>query len=127
IGRLRQQSPWQKKRNTGRKPGFSLSVPIASNTPMRKHFLNLCGLLLFVAFVILAQAPDGAAPAGKALTGPDAVAANLVNTVCASCHTLARVKNKMADKDGWTTTVARMKAQGANLTDEQVPVVVEFL
>jgi hypothetical protein len=94
---------------------------------MRKHFLNLAAFLLFVAFVILAQAPDGAAPAGKALTGPDAVAANLVNTVCASCHTLDRVKNKMADKDGWTTTVARMKAQGANLTDEQVPVVVEFL
>jgi hypothetical protein len=33
----------------------------------------------------------------------------------------------MADKDGWTTTVTRMKAAGANLTDEQVPVVIDFL
>jgi hypothetical protein len=33
----------------------------------------------------------------------------------------------MADKDGWTTTVARMREKGADLTDEQVPVVVEFL
>jgi hypothetical protein len=33
----------------------------------------------------------------------------------------------MADKDGWTTTVTRMKGAGAALTDEQVPVVVEFL
>jgi hypothetical protein len=94
---------------------------------MQKLVLNVAAFLLFVALVILAQAPDGAAPVGKAPAGPDAVAANLVNTVCASCHTLDRVKNKMADKDGWITTVARMKEKGADLTDEQVPVVVEYL
>jgi len=91
---------------------------------MHKLFVNVAAFLLFVALVTLAQAPDGAAPAFK---GPDAVAANLVNTVCASCHTLDRVKNKTADSAGWTTTVARMKEKGADLTDEQVPVVVEFL
>jgi hypothetical protein len=91
---------------------------------MQKHVLNVAAFLVFVALVILAQAPDGAAPAFK---GPDAVAANLVNTACASCHSLDRVRNKMADKDGWTTTVTRMKAAGANLTDEQVPAVVDFL
>jgi len=91
---------------------------------MRKHLLNVAAFLLFVALVIMAQAPDGAAPAFK---GPDAVAANLVTTACASCHSLDRVRNKVADKDGWTATVNRMKGAGANLTDEQVPVVVEFL
>jgi hypothetical protein len=91
---------------------------------MQKLFVNVAAFLLFVALVILAQAPDGAAPAFK---GPDAVAASVVNTVCASCHTLDRVKNKTADNAGWTTTVARMKEKGADLTDEQVPVVVEFL
>jgi hypothetical protein len=91
---------------------------------MHKLLLNVAAFLLFVALVILAQAPDGAAPAVK---GPDAVAANLVNTVCASCHSLDRVKNKTADKDGWTTTVTRMQEKGAALTDEQVPVVVDFL
>lgn len=91
---------------------------------MYKLFLNVAAFLLFVPLVLLAQARDGAAPAFQ---GPDAVAANLVNTVCASCHSLDRVKNKTADNAGWTTTVARMKEKGANLTDEQVPVVVEFL
>jgi hypothetical protein len=94
------------------------------NTFMRRHLVNVAAFLLFIALVILAQAPDGAAPAFK---GPDAVAANLVNTACASCHSLDRVKSKVADKDGWTTTVTRMQAAGANLTDEQVPVVAEFL
>jgi hypothetical protein len=91
---------------------------------MPKLFLNVAASLLFVALVSLAQAPDGAA---QGPAGPDAVATNLVNTVCASCHTLDRVKNKVADKDAWTATVTRMKEKGAGLSDQQVPLVVEYL
>ena len=93
-------------------------------TPMQRLFLTVGGTLLFVAPLILAQAPAGAA---QAAAGPDAVATNLVTSVCASCHTLDRVKNKVADKDAWTTTVTRMKDKGAGLSDEQVPLVVEYL
>ena len=91
---------------------------------MLKLAFNVAAFLAFLALVILAQAPDGAAPAFK---GPDAATASLVNAACASCHSLDRVNNKKADKDGWTATVTRMKALGANLADEQVPVVAEFL
>jgi photosynthetic reaction center cytochrome c subunit len=91
---------------------------------MQKLFLNVAASVVFVVPVILAQAPGGAA---QGPAGPDAVATNLVTTACASCHTLDRVKNKVADKDGWTTTVTRMKEKGAGLTDEQVPQVVEYL
>ena len=94
---------------------------------MLKLVFNLVAFLAFVALVILAQAPEGGAPTGKAPTGPDAVAANLVNTVCATCHSLDRVKNKVGDKDAWTATVTRMQGKGADLTDEQVPVVAEYL
>ena len=94
---------------------------------MRKLFLNVAAFLVAVALVILAQAPEGGVPAGKAATGPDAVAANIVNSVCASCHTLDRVKNKMGDSDAWTATVTRMQGKGADLTDAQVPLVVEYL
>ena len=68
---------------------------------MRSLFTLVPAFLLFLALVILAQAPDGAAPAFK---GPDAVAANLVNTSCAGCHSLDRVKNKVAEgllQRGW--------------------------
>ena len=91
---------------------------------MPKLFLNVAAFLLFVALGIQAQAPDGAV---QGPAGPDAVATNLVNTVCASCHTLDRVKNKVADQDAWTATVTRMKEKGAGLTDQQVPQVVEYL
>ena len=90
---------------------------------MQKLFLNVAASLLFVELVILAQAPGAA----QAPAGPDAVATNLVTTVCASCHTLDRVRNKVADNDAWTATVTRMKEKGAGLTDPQVPVVIEYL
>src|SRR5215471_15054369 len=91
---------------------------------MQKLFLNVAASLLFFSLVLLAQAPAGAA---QGPAGPDAVATNLVNTVCASCHTLDRVKNKVGDKDAWTATVTRMKDKGAGLTDEQVPQVADYL
>src|SRR5262245_62026853 len=93
-------------------------------TSMQKPFLNVAAFPLFVALVILAQARDGAAQ-GPAV--PDAAATNLVSTVCASCHTLDRVRNKVGDKDAWTATVTRMKEKGAGLTDQQVPQVIEYL
>jgi hypothetical protein len=96
---------------------------------MQKLFLNVAASLVVAALVILAQAPDSAAqgPPGPP-AGPDAVATNLVTTVCASCHNLDRVRNKVADKDAWTATVTRMMGKGgASLTDQQIPVVIEFL
>ena len=91
---------------------------------MQRLFLNVAASLVFVALVTLAQAPNGAA---QGPAGPDAVASNLVNTACASCHSLDRVRNKVGDKDAWTATVTRMKEKGAGVTDQQVPIVVEFL
>ena len=93
-------------------------------TPMQKLFSTVAASLLIVATVIRAQAPDGAA---QVPAGPDAVATNLVNTVCASCHNLDRVRNKVADKDAWTATVNRMKEKGTALTDQQVPLIAEYL
>jgi len=94
---------------------------------MQKHFLSVAASVLFVAPIILAQAPTVPNAPAQAPAGPDAAAINLVTTVCASCHTLDRVKNKMGDKDAWTATVTRMKDKGAGLTEEQVPQVVDYL
>ncbi len=73
-------------------------------------------------------APGGGGRGGAPVpAGPDAVVATLVNTVCSSCHTLDRVNNKKADSAAWTTTVTRMRGKGADLTDEQFPLVIDYL
>ncbi len=65
----------------------------------------------------------GGAPASE----QDAAAAAVVNNVCAGCHTLARVNAVKADRTGWAATVNRMRSNGADLTDEQFSVVIEYL
>src|SRR5207247_2330389 len=122
-------SRWPCRRRWSRRDGrevltFSLGCQLRIITSMQKLFLNVAASLVLVALAILVQARDGAA---QGPAGPDAVATNLVNTVCASCHTLDRVRNKVADKDAWTATITRMKEKGAGLTDEQVPQVIEYL
>src|SRR5262245_32402152 len=102
---------------------FSMGGELRMIASMQKLFLNVSASFLLVAHVVVAQAHADASGSAR----PDAVATNLVTTVCASCHTLDRVKNKVADKDAWTTTVTRMKDKGAGLTDQQVPLVVEYL
>src|SRR5580658_302483 len=87
--------------------GFLPRLDFRYNASMRKVLLTVAASLLAGALMVLPQAPDGAAPAGKAPTGaagPDAVLATLVNTVCASCHTLERVNNKKGDSEEWATT-----------------------
>jgi hypothetical protein len=78
---------------------------------MAKFFPLLAAFFISVV-VIQAQAPDGAALASRGL---DAIAANLVNPVCASCHSLERVNGKKADRDGRDAAVARLKGLCANL------------
>jgi len=96
---------------------------------MRKLFSSITALfallLLFGPLVVQSQDPAGAAPAGAAAA--DAVTANLVNTACTTCHTIDRVNNKKGDTAAWTTTVNRMREKGADLTDQQVPMVIEYL
>ena len=95
---------------------------------MRKLFNVAAASVLLVPLVALAQAPAPAAsPQVPDPAGPDAVATNLVNTVCTSCHTLDRVRNKVADRDAWTATVTRMKDKGTTLTDQQVPLIADYL
>lgn len=91
---------------------------------MRKLYSTVAAFVALY-FLIAPSAVQSQAPA--AAKGPDAATATLVNTVCASCHTLDRVNNKKGDSNAWNTTVTRMKGIGANLTDEQVPLVVEYL
>ena len=104
---------------------------------MRMTLLNIAAAFMLLGTVVtMAQAPAAAAPAQAAAAppqgpapaqGPDAVAANLVTTACSACHNLDRIRNKVGDSAAWTTTVTNMQKRGAVLTDQQVPVIVEYL
>lgn len=46
---------------------------------------------------------------------------------CATCHGLDRVQQAKKSQDGWKTTVERMVAKGAQLTQAEQDAVVEYL
>jgi len=51
----------------------------------------------------------------------------LVNTACISCHELRPIETTALDSDGWTKVVASMIDKGADITKNDVPVVVKYL
>src|SRR5262249_2557686 len=89
--------------------------------PQMRNF-NVLLVACALMSVLVIQAQDDPLAKGKA--DPMAI---LVNNACAACHNLDRVKNKKADADGWRTTVTRMQGKGAEVTDEQVPLLVDYL
>jgi glyoxylase-like metal-dependent hydrolase (beta-lactamase superfamily II) len=58
---------------------------------------------------------EGRGGRGGAAAGADAQVVALVNMACSACHSLDRVNNKKADREGWATTVERMKEKGAEI------------
>jgi glyoxylase-like metal-dependent hydrolase (beta-lactamase superfamily II) len=54
-------------------------------------------------------------------------AAQLLSSACTGCHSVARIQTKKADEDEWSVIVDRMKGKGAELSDEETRVLVEYL
>lgn len=59
--------------------------------------------------------------------GVAAEPAKLVQTVCASCHTLDLVTKKRASRDEWHAVVDKMVKAGAPLTPDEAGAVAEYL
>ena len=71
-------------------------------------------LLLFAASSSAATLPPGE---GKAI----------VQRTCVSCHALKVVTAKRASKEQWSTLVDQMISRGADLSDDEVEIVVDYL
>ncbi len=79
---------------------------------------SLLGTLtcLAAAFTASAQEPLPAGP-GK----------ELVEKTCSSCHSLDVVTGAKQNKDGWASTVDDMRTKGAQGTDQDFEVIVNYL
>ena len=51
----------------------------------------------------------------------------IVANRCIGCHEIGRVTNAKYDREGWQMTVDRMVLSGAELSDEQTELVVDYL
>jgi mono/diheme cytochrome c family protein len=91
--------------------------------------MKIYALLILVALsVVLISVSCGPAPTPEPTPTPQEMPGKaLVASRCIGCHELNRVKNASYDKEGWQKTVDRMVLSGAQLSDEQVTQVVDYL
>lgn len=86
-------------------------------------------LALLVVVLISAAAckkePPAPAPTPGQATGLDG--AVILQEKCTTCHDLQRVEAAQYDDVGWEQVVERMRDKGADLTDDEVTALAEYL
>src|SRR5882672_6345941 len=75
-------------------------------------------ILTTLVYLVLAAHPPGLPP-GKAKA--------IVEHECAGCHVLKVVTSKRASKEQWSVLVDQMISRGADVRDEEIETVVDYL
>jgi mono/diheme cytochrome c family protein len=76
--------------------------------------------MLLAIFLFLAASPH-------ATTLPPGKGKAIVQRTCTSCHALKVVTTKRASREQWSTLVDQMMSKGADLEDDEVDIVVDYL
>jgi hypothetical protein len=71
---------------------------------------------------VLVAAGCGQGSATATADGPALIAER-----CTRCHTRTRIDDARHDRAGWEATVARMRGKGAQLSDGEAVIVVDYL
>jgi virginiamycin B lyase len=85
--------------------------------------MSRTSIVLLLAALIGRVAPSW----GQTAALPDGAGKELVQHNCGQCHTLNRIAEVGHTRDEWRNVVAMMVNQGANLPQDQIPVVTDYL
>ena len=80
-----------------------------------------------IALRVAAVALSSLAVAAQAPDLPDGPGKAVLQTACSQCHGVEVVTSQPRSRDEWTEVVSRMVGAGAQLTDEDYGLVVEYL
>ena len=64
---------------------------------------------------------------GQDVVLPDGDGKKILEEKCTVCHDLTYVTKQRLNKDDWTDMIKIMIASGASVTDDEIPVLVEYL
>jgi competence ComEA-like helix-hairpin-helix protein len=66
-------------------------------------------------------------PAASATPLPDGPGKPVIQRACVSCHSAAVITSKRASSDGWTQIVNEMVSRGADLSDDEIDLLIKYL
>ncbi|HYR92217.1 MAG TPA: hypothetical protein VE422_49690 [Terriglobia bacterium] len=58
---------------------------------------------------------------------PDDPGKKILEGACTACHNLDRIVSKQYDKDSWEGIVQSMRDKGASVSDDEAPLLVDYL
>jgi competence ComEA-like helix-hairpin-helix protein len=92
-----------------------------------RFVLSIAAGALLAAFAARAAPAAIAAQDGQAAGLPDNPSTALFVRVCSDCHALERTITRRRTRAEWTDTMRQMLEDGAEVTDEEVAVLIDYL
>jgi len=92
------------------------------------RFRVLCGLLTMI--LAAAGSTAGQAPQPPELSGeglPDGPGKDVTVKACAPCHEARRAASVRLTRDGWAAVIDSMQKRGAKVSEQEFPVILEYL
>jgi cytochrome c5 len=90
--------------------------------------VTVCLVLLAACSSQSSQATQAPQPATELSAGtPASDGATLLETRCSTCHSPDRATSARKTRDQWEQTVSRMIEHGAQLTEEEKTVLIDYL
>jgi len=93
---------------------FTLALPMAATA------------LLAAGTVRIVAATPAAEPVA-AVAAQDEPGERLLNASCGGCHDLRPVQASARDRDGWNEVVQNMLQKGADVSDKDIPLLLDYL
>jgi cytochrome c5 len=94
---------------------------------MRRHVVLALLVLLLVAVLAAACGGGAATTGGQQSPAGSLDGQTLLQERCTVCHNLNRVDSASYDRAGWEASVDRMIARGAQLSEEERAILIDYL
>ena len=83
--------------------------------------------LIVAAAVALTAAQENQAPRASGEGLPDGPGKDVTVKACGTCHEGRRAASVRLTRDGWAAVIEDMRKRGAPVTDEEFPVILDYL
>lgn len=120
--------PFRALKGVNRHPAYHQRQPRQQACKFSNSMFKLPALaILLVASLSSASAQSNPSAPTGATALPDGAGKSIAQRACSSCHSLQMITSKRASVDGWTQVVNDMVNRGANLSDDEIDTLIQYL
>ena len=96
---------------------------------MQSSMLRLSGVLglILAAALVTSAADSGQEPVLSGEGLPEGPGKDVTVKTCGPCHEARRAASVRLTRDGWAAVIQNMRVRGAKITDDDFPIVLEYL